>query len=313
LPGVVVGDPKMAAVFELVRKVAPMPTTVLLLGETGVGKEIVAEQVHAQSPRAAGPFMRINCGSLPETLLESELFGHERGAFTGADKRKQGYIEAAAGGTLFLDEIGELSPATQTRLLRVLESRRFMRVGGTQEIAADVRVVAATNRDLEVEARAGRFRSDFYYRLSAFVVRIPPLRERAAEIELFADLFAGQFARRMDAAPPRLAPEAIAALRAHPWPGNVRELRNAVEYAVVLADRGVIGVDQLPEALRRPSPAPASSGARGGPVRAQLAEVEERAIREALDAENGNQTRAAKRLGLSRRALLYKLDKYGRK
>ncbi|HWE31285.1 MAG TPA: sigma-54-dependent Fis family transcriptional regulator, partial [Polyangia bacterium] len=201
-PGVVVADAAMVRVFELVRKVAAAPTTVLVLGDTGVGKEVIAEQIHRLSPRAAGPFMRINCGSLPETLIESELFGHEKGAFTGADRRKLGYVESAHGGTLFLDEIGELTPAMQTRLLRVLENRRFTRVGGREEIEADVRVVAATNRNLEEEAKAGHFRRDLYFRLSAFVIRVPPLRERAGELELLAQLFVRQLARRMNLAAP---------------------------------------------------------------------------------------------------------------
>ena len=171
LPGVVISDPAMTQVFARVRKVAPAPTTVLILGETGVGKEVVAEQIHQQSPRASGPFVRLNCGSLPETLLESELFGYERGAFTGADKRKQGYVEAADRGTLFLDEVGELGASTQTRLLRVLEDRKFMRVGGREEIASDLRIVAATNRDLQAEVGQGRFRQDLYFRLSAFVIQ----------------------------------------------------------------------------------------------------------------------------------------------
>ena len=311
-PGIVVGDPQMARVFELVRRVAATPTTVLVLGETGVGKEIIAEQLHAQSPRAAGPFMRLNCGSLPETLLESELFGHERGAFTGADRRKEGYLEAASGGTLFLDEIAELALSMQTRLLRVLENGRFMRVGSREEIAVDLRVVAATNRDLDAEVKAGRFRSDLFFRLSAFVIRVPRLRDRPAEIELLADLFGRQFAKRMGVAPPVITPEALALLRHHAWPGNVRELRNVVEYAAVVADRGTLRAEHLPESVRQQG-AGAASGAGGGPMRAQLAEIEEKAIREALDAEGGNQTRAAKRLGLSRRALLYKLDKYGRR
>jgi len=188
----------MAQAFERVRRVAATETTVLLLGETGVGKEVVAEQIHRQSPRANGPLVRLNCGSLPESILESELFGHERGAFTGADKRKPGYLETAGGGTLFLDEVGELGPSAQTRLLRVLEERKLMRVGGREEIATDVRFVAATNRDLEGDVRTGRFRRDLYFRLSAFIIRLPPLRERPSEIDLFAELFARQFARRMN-------------------------------------------------------------------------------------------------------------------
>jgi DNA-binding NtrC family response regulator len=304
----------MARVFELVRKVAPTPTTVLVLGETGVGKEIIAEQIHAQSPRANKPFVRLNCGSLPETLLESELFGHERGAFTGADRRKEGYIEAASGGTLFLDEIGELALPMQTRLLRVLENGRFMRVGGREEVAADLRIIAATNRDLETEGKTGRFRADLYFRLSAFVIRVPPLRERPAEIDLLAELFARQFARRMNLAPPVLDSQAIQRLRQHTWPGNVRELRNAMEYAVLLAEKGQLTAEHLPESLRPADPSAAAPhvGSASG-VRAQVAEVEERAIRAALDAEDGNQTRAARRLGLSRRALIYKMEKYGAK
>jgi transcriptional regulator with PAS, ATPase and Fis domain len=287
--------------------VAPAPTTVLILGETGVGKEVVAEQIHQQSPRAKKPFVRLNCGSLPETLLESELFGHERGAFTGAERRKIGYLEAANEGTLFLDEIGELAPAMQAKLLRVIETRRFMRVGGREEISVDVRIVSATNRDLEEEAREGRFRDDLYFRLSAFVLRIPPLRERPAEVAALAELFARQFAQRMGSAPPVFAPDASTALRRCAWPGNVRELRNAVEHAVVLADQGTIRATHLPETVRRDAPLPANAGA----MRDHLAVIEKRAIQEALAAVDGNQTRAAKRLGMSRRALIYKLSKYG--
>ena len=307
LPGVVVADPAMVRVFELVRKVAASSMTVLVLGETGAGKEVIAEQIHRLSARAGGPFLRVNCGSLPETLIESELFGHEKGAFTGADRRKLGFVEAAHGGTLFLDEIGELTSSAQTRLLRVLEDRRFTRVGGRDELVADVRVVAATNRDLEQEAKAGRFRQDLYFRLSAFVIRVPPLRERAAELELLAQLFLRQFARRMDKPVPAIAASAMERMRRYAWPGNVRELRNAIEHAVVLADRGTIDIDALPEALRRDDAAPSIAA---GPVRDELAELERRRIQEALDAESGNQTRAAKRLGISRRALQYKMEKY---
>jgi len=307
-PGVVVGDPAMVRVFELVRKVAVAPTTVLILGETGVGKEVIAEQIHRHSPRASGPFMRLNCGSLPETLLESELFGHEKGAFTGADRRKIGYVEAAEGGTLFLDEIGELALPMQTRLLRVLEDRKLMRVGAREELAVDIRVVAATNRNLEEEVKAGRFRGDLYFRLSAFVLRVPPLRERPGEIELLAALFARQLAKRMNVAPPTVSEAAMQVLRRHRWPGNVRELRNAIEHAVVLAEEGVIERAHLPESVREPAVA---TPAPGGAMREQIAELERQSIVDALDAEGGNQTRAAKRLGISRRALLYKLEKYG--
>jgi transcriptional regulator with PAS, ATPase and Fis domain len=309
LPGVVVSDPAMAQVFERVRRVASTETTVLLLGETGVGKEVVAEQIHRQSPRAKGPFVRLNCGSLPESILESELFGHERGAFTGADKRKPGYLETADGGTLFLDEIGELGASMQTRLLRVLEDHKFMRVGGREEITSDMRVIAATNRELEREVRAGRFRQDLYFRLSTFIIRLPPLRERPSEIDLFAELFAREFARRMKRPRLRLDPGATAALRAHDWPGNVRELRNAIEHAAVLAEDGVVTAQHLPDALRGDRLAPAASGG----IRGRVADTERRAIEEAMQSEDGNQTRAARRLGISRRALLYKLEKLGLK
>jgi DNA-binding NtrC family response regulator len=309
-PGVIVADPAMVKVWDMVRKVAPAPTTVLILGETGVGKEVVAEQIHLQSPRASGPFVRLNCGSLPETLLESELFGYEKGAFTGADRRKSGYLEAADGGTLFLDEIGELQPSLQVKLLRVLEARRFMRVGGREEIAVDVRVLSATNRDLAAEAKGARFREDLYFRLSAFVLRIPPLRERDAEVALLAELFARQFAERMGTPAPALSQGAMSVLTHYSWPGNVRELRNAIEHAVVLAEGGILTPEQLPEAVTRAEPRPAAERA-GGPMKEHLAEIEQRSIEEALRAEGGNQTRAAKRLGISRRALIYKLAKYG--
>jgi DNA-binding NtrC family response regulator len=304
--GVVVADPEMQRVFQLVRKVAPTPTTVLILGETGVGKEVVAEQIHRQSPRAKGPFVRLNCGSLPETLLESELFGHERGAFTGADRRKVGHLEAADNGTLFLDEIGEMPLAMQAKLLRVIEGRRLMRVGGREEIAVDVRVLSATHRDLEAEAKGGRFREDLYFRLSAFILRIPPLRERPAEVALLAEVFARQFAQRMGVAAPVIQPAAAAALRNHRWPGNVRELRNAMEHAVVLAEDGRLEAEHLPDTFRREG-----SAQPAGAMREHLASVEQKAIEEALALEGGNQTRAARRLGISRRALIYKLEKYG--
>jgi two-component system response regulator AtoC len=309
LPGVVVADEAMVRVFELVGKVAAAPTTVLILGETGVGKEVVAEQIHRQSPRAKGPFVRLNCGSLPATLLESELFGHERGAFTGADQRKIGYLEASDGGTLFLDEIGELAPTMQAKLLRVLENRRFMRVGGRDEIVVDVRIVAATNRELEADVKTGRFREDLYFRLSAFVIQVPPLRERPVEVTLLAELFTRQFAQRLGAAALSIRADAAAALARYRWPGNVRELRNAIERAVVLAEGGEIRLENFPESLRRGDGGAPATGA----IKEQLADLEQRRIEEALAAEKGNQTRAAKRLGISRRALIYKLEKYGLK
>jgi DNA-binding NtrC family response regulator/pSer/pThr/pTyr-binding forkhead associated (FHA) protein len=311
--GVVVADQAMVQVFNLARKLAAVQTTVLILGETGVGKEVIAEQIHRWSTRAQGPFVRLNCASLPETLLESELFGHERGAFTGADRRKIGYLEGAQGGTLFLDEIGELPLAVQVKLLNVLENREVRRLGGTQEHPIDVRVLSATHRDLQSEVAAGRFREDLYYRLSAFSLSVPPLRERHADIALLAEMFARESARRAGRAAAVFDPSAIAALVRHPWPGNVRELKNAMEHAVVLADGGRIGAEHLPESVRRRE-APAMGGPASvpaGTVKDKLADLERRSIEEALAAENGNQTRAARRLGMSRRALIYKIEKYG--
>jgi transcriptional regulator with PAS, ATPase and Fis domain len=309
--GIIVADAAMVQVFQLARKLAAVQTTVLILGETGVGKEVIAEQIHRWSARAQGPFVRLNCASLPETLLESELFGHERGAFTGADRRKIGYLEAAQGGTLFLDEIGELPLPVQVKLLNVLENREVRRLGGTQEHPIDVRVISATHRDLQGEVAEGRFREDLYYRLSAFTLNIPPLRERHAEVALLGEMFARESARRAGKPPSVLEPTAVAALLRHPWPGNVRELKNAMEHAVVLADRGRIGAEHLPESVRRREAPLPSSPAAAGTVKDKLADLERRSIEEALAAENGNQTRAARRLGMSRRALIYKIEKYG--
>jgi two-component system, NtrC family, response regulator AtoC len=307
---VLVKDPQMERVYDLARKVATHPITVLIIGETGVGKEVVAAAIHAASARS-GPLIRLNCASLPETLLESELFGHEKGAFTGADRRKHGYFQAAHGGTLFLDEIGELSPGMQSKLLRVLEQRRIIRVGGTEEIEVDVRVVCATNRDLNVEVQRNTFRSDLFYRISAFTIVVPPLRDRPGEILMLAEHF---IERAVEAGkrPPRLAQEAAEALRGYTWPGNVRELRNAIERAVVLHSRGVIELADLPGGVRdarfsSSSPPPEEWRT----VVDAVASVERAAIAAALAAANGNQTEAAKRLGVSRRTLIYRMEKYG--
>jgi DNA-binding NtrC family response regulator len=313
---VVIGDPQMARVYELVRKVADHPITVLVRGETGVGKEVIAGAIHAASSRRKEPLIRLNCASLPETLLESELFGHEKGAFTGADRRKTGYFEAAHGGTLFLDEIGEMTPALQAKLLRVLEQRRIMRVGGTDEIEVDVRVVCATHRDLEAESRRGHFRADLFFRISAFTILVPPLRDRPAEIELLARSFIDQKATELRLRAPALSAAAAQALRRYPWPGNVRELRNAIERAIVLHAGEVIGVEDLPESIRESRPEVPSAmftldGQRD--VRDHIAELERVAIATALEAARGNQTEAAKQLGLSRRTLIYRMEKHGLK
>jgi DNA-binding NtrC family response regulator len=307
---VLVKDPQMLRVYELARKVANHPITVLVIGETGVGKEVVASAIHHASQRSTGPLIRLNCASLPETLLESELFGYERGAFTGADRRKQGYFEAANGGTLFLDEIGELSPATQSRLLRVLEERRITRVGGTDELEVDVRVVCATNRDLQIEVDAGRFRSDLFFRIGAFTILIPPLRDRPGEILMLAEHFIDQStdAKRRR---PRLSQVASDALRRYPWPGNVRELRNAIERAIVLHTGGVIEIEDLPDQVRDVRVDPVDVPADWQNVVDRVAEVERSTIAAALEASRGNQTEAAKKLGVSRRTLIYRMEKYG--
>jgi transcriptional regulator with GAF, ATPase, and Fis domain len=311
---VIIADAQMRRVYELVRKVADHPITVLVCGETGVGKDVIAAAIHDASQRRTGPLVRVNCASVPESLLESALFGHEKGAFTGAERRAAGYFEAAHGGTLFLDEIGEVSPAMQAKLLRVLETRRFTRVGGVTEIEVDVRVVCATNRDLEVEVRRDAFRSDLYFRISAFTILVPPLRDRPAECRLLAEHFIRQASGTRRS--PVLSPSAAAALTRYPWPGNVRELRNAIERALVIRTRDTIELDDLPDRVRdyvllHPDPAVAQPGQRD--VLEQVARLERDAIAAMLDACAGNQTEAARRLGISRRTLIYRMEKHGLK
>ncbi len=309
-PAIVI-DPAMRRVYELAARIADSTMTVLIYGETGAGKELVAEAIHRGSSRRDKPFVKLNCAALPENLLESELFGYERGAFTGADRRKVGYFEAADGGTLFLDEIGEMPPALQAKLLRVLERKQIVRVGSTTELAVDTRVVVATHRDLDAAVRTGRFRQDLLFRIGGFTIAIPPLRDRPDEILPLAEHFIRQCATESGRSAPSLSPAARDALVGYSWPGNVRELRNAIERALVLGGE-VIGAADLPDRLlddaRRVRPVATASSVRG-----QLAEVERTAIVAALEADGHNQTRAARRLGLSRRALIYKMEKYGLK
>ncbi|HEY3806823.1 MAG TPA: sigma 54-interacting transcriptional regulator [Kofleriaceae bacterium] len=311
--GPIVIDPSMRRVYSLVDRIADSAMTVLILGETGVGKELVAEAIHQRSSRRNETLIKLNCAALPESLLESELFGYERGAFTGAERRKVGFFEAANGGTLFLDEIGEMPLALQAKLLRVLERKVITRVGGTAEVATDTRLIAATHRDLDAEVRSGRFRQDLMFRIGGFTLAVPPLRDRASEIMPLAEHFARMASAEQGRSMPRLSAAAQAALVAYGWPGNVRELRNAIERALVLCD-DAIELTDLPEKLRdagqrvRPAAAPAAADMRG-----HLAEVERAAIVAALETEDQNQTRAARRLGLSRRALIYKMEKYGLK
>jgi DNA-binding NtrC family response regulator len=285
---------------------------VLILGETGAGKEVLAEELHHRSPRAHAPFVIAHCAAMPESLIESALFGHEKGAFTGAAEQRPGLLESAQGGTVFLDEIGEVSLAMQPKLLRLLEERVILRVGGVKRRPVDVRFVAATNRDLEAEVAAGRFRQDLYFRLGAMVLRLPPLRARPSEIVPLAEMFLRKAAGQRAA--PALSPEARKALLAHAWPGNVRELRNAMERAALLCPDGAIEPRHL--ALERASePTPAKAHAAPAPAAASLRDdvsrLERQRIIDALESCAGNQSRAAEALGISRRTLIHKLEQFG--
>ncbi|HSB73323.1 MAG TPA: sigma 54-interacting transcriptional regulator [Candidatus Methylomirabilis sp.] len=293
-------------------KVAPTETTVLITGESGTGKELVARAIHHASLRADGPFIAINCAALPDTLLESELFGHERGAFTGADRQKPGRFELAAAGTLFLDEIGELSPTVQAKLLRVLQEKEFQRVGGTTTLKADVRLIAASNRDLAREVEAGRFREDLYYRLNVFSVPLPPLRERGEDVLLLADHFVRMLSARMAKGECGLSRDAREALLSHTWPGNIRELQNAVERALIVSDGGLLTAAQLGIVPRRERPQ-ASEGHPADPVigSSTLPEWERRMIIDVLQKAKGNKSKAANLLGLTRSQLYTRLKRFG--
>ncbi|HEX2079892.1 MAG TPA: sigma-54 dependent transcriptional regulator, partial [Longimicrobium sp.] len=285
-------------------------TTVLLLGESGTGKSFIAQMIHSRSPRARGPFVEINCAGLQATFLDSELFGHERGAFTDAKEMKRGLFEVADRGTLFLDEIGDLAPELQPKLLKVLETRSFRRLGGTRELQVDVRLVAATNRDLQAEVRAGRFREDLYYRLSVFPLVVPPLRERSREDVLeLAHRFLREIGHRHPNSPTELSGKALEVLAGYAWPGNVRELRNVLERALVLAagfER--IEPEHLPPTLKGPG---APRAAREEPAILPLEEVERRHIERTLFLLGGNRTSAAEKLGISRSTLHTKIQQYG--
>ncbi len=311
--GPIVRSAALAEVFEAGRRAARSDLPVLLLGETGVGKDVLAHAIHKASPRAAGPFMPLNCPALAGSILESELFGHEQGAFTGAARRRIGLFEAAEGGTVFLDEVGDLSLATQAALLRVLEDRRVLRVGGRSFVDVDVRFVCATNKHLDEEVEAGRFRQDLYYRVGVVVLTIPPLRDRHADIAPLARRFARGMSHRMGwAEPVALTDETIAALEAWSWPGNVRELRNAVERAVALSNGEVVGPELLPRVVREGDEDPQAVAAGDLPeeLRRQQRELERKRIVAALEEHGGNQTRAADALGISRRTLVNRLDEF---
>jgi len=311
----------MARVVELCRKVAQSNATVLLYGETGTGKELAARTIHRFSKRRDRPLVAINCAALPESLLESELFGHEQGAFTGATGQKLGRFELAHGGTLFLDEIGELSKAIQVKLLRVLQEREFVRVGGTQTITCDVRIVAATNRDLRAEMEAGRFREDLFYRLNVFPIVLPPLRERVEDLPLLIDHFMAELAPRLDVQPATVTEGALARLMRYAWPGNVRELRNVVERCLLLSGDGRIDALDLPPEIAGGSAAGEGPGASAagpgsgaaGSSASKLAEHEKALIRRALEEHGWNQSAAARSLGITRDHLRYRVKKYGLK
>jgi DNA-binding NtrC family response regulator len=300
---------RFADVLRLSETVAPSDSTVLISGESGTGKEVLANYIHRLSPRADGPFVSINCGALPESLLESELFGHTRGSFTGAVRDKQGLFVAAAGGTFFLDEVGEMSPATQVKLLRVLQEREVIPVGATEAVPVDVRIIAATNRDLDEEIRRGGFRSDLFYRLNVITLHLPPLRDRADDIPALADYFLGKFAASRHRDPLALAPDTLAALQEYDWPGNVRELENALERAAVLTASGEIPVSALPARITQRAPQPLVAASL--PPNPTLEIVERAYIHWVLHAESGNKTRAAEVLGIDPSTLYRKLLRYG--
>src|SRR3954454_7267526 len=314
----------MRQVFDLVETIAATGSTVLITGESGTGKELIARAIHVRSPRSDRPFVAVNCGALTETLLESELFGHMRGAFTGADANKKGLIEVAGKGTIFLDEIGEMSPMLQVKVLRVLQERKFRRVGGTEEVDADIRIIAATNRDLARMVAEGQFREDLFYRINVIPVRLPSLRERVEDIPLLAEHFVAKFAEQMNKPVLGISRAAMACLQGHTWPGNVRELENAMERAVALERTSSILAESLPEGVRGGS----ASGAAAAPPAAAVSSVlpdtgfdleqhvqhlEREYISEALRRSGGVKVKAAELLGMSFRSFRYYMKKYNLK
>ena len=322
-------SPGIKKVFEIVERVARTDSSVIITGETGTGKELVAGAIHYNSPRAGGPFVRVNCAALPEQLLESELFGHEKGSFTGADRQRAGRFEHADGGTLFLDEVADMSLFTQAKVLRVLQEKEFERLGSNEPVKTDVRILSATNKDLAERMRHGEFREDLYYRLNVVTIRLPPLRERGGDVGLLAQFFLKKFRGQMGKRLRGLAPDAQEALARYHWPGNIRELENTMERAVLMADGDLVSAEDLalgaqgsapPAAGSRPYPAgsaPAGfaepAGGDGRPVggNLDLQEAERRLVLEALQACGWVQKEAARRLGLSSRALNYRIRKLG--
>ncbi len=316
LPVIVGSSPRMQRIFNLISKIAPTDSSVLIVGESGTGKELVARSIHLQSPRADRAFMAINCGALPENLLESELFGHVRGAFTGAWTDKKGLFEQADRGTLFLDEVGELSQTSQVKLLRVLQDHEVRRVGGTTNQKVDVRVVSATNRNLREAMVSGSFREDLYYRLNVFQIDVPPLRDRGDDIMLLAHFFLERYARRMEKPLKGFQPDALYRVTHYPYPGNVRELENAVQRAVALADGDEVRIEDLPKPMQEWRPrqlqapdVPVEDGV-SLPRDWTLEQLERAYIQKALGWNQGNVSETARRLGISRSTLWRKMKQY---
>lgn len=334
MEGIIGSSPAMESLFDTIRQVAPTQASVLIEGASGTGKELVAQALHHLSQRSHGPFVAVHCAALSPTLLESELFGHEKGAFTNAFSQRKGRFELAQGGTLFLDEVGEIAPEVQVKLLRVLETRQFERVGGTETLEADIRVIAATNRDLEREVAAGNFREDLFFRLNVVEIKMPPLSERTSDIPLLCDHFLRRFAKENGKDVPAIEPAALALLQAYPWPGNVRELRNAVERMIVFSKGGPLTARDVPQNIRdgaekaasaaNPPTTPVPAQAAGGagslqtsavepqpPLAGTLADAEKRDILAALEKAGGNRSKAADSLGISRRTIQRKLASWG--
>jgi transcriptional regulator with PAS, ATPase and Fis domain len=311
----VIVSPRMQHLHELVRRAATTDAPVLVLGETGVGKELVASALHYGSPRRTNRLIVVNCGALPATLTESSLFGYERGAYTGADRRTKGVFEQADAGTVFLDEIGELSPSSQAALLRILENKRFTRLGSAQEVSVDVRVVAATNRDIESMVASGKFRADLYYRLSTLTLLVPPLRERREEIRPLCDLFLRRASRAWDAPVRKIHDAALERLQRYAWPGNVRELKNVIERAVIVSACEDLLIEHLPENVRGPERqcerAFSATIDLSQPYRERIKSFEAAVLREALEKTDGSRTEAARLLRIPLRTMMRKLEMLG--
>ncbi len=311
LPNIVGESERMQKIFKIISQVAPRDTTVLIQGETGTGKELIAHAIHFCSPRAKKPFVAVNCSAIPETLVESEMFGHTKGAFTGAASDKPGRFELAEGGTIFLDEIGEVQPHAQVKLLRALQERQVDRVGGTRPVDVNVRVIAATSRNLEEDVKTGKFRADLFYRLSVVPIQVPPLRERREDIPALVE----HFLRKLGARNCHVAPEALRALQGYRWPGNVRELENVIERVLVLREKqDAVALSDLPDYVARsaggPGVAPVPNGLEIPPEGIRLEQVERQLLLKALEMAGWNQTRAAALLGISRQTLIYRMEKF---